>query len=143
MTGVSLTEEDAAHAWALAYNTHDPSALASILADDVRVMSRWVVTDLVGRDAYLEYLDRKFSTFERVGSVIRVEVAETPGSTEGARGRPCALIEQDGTLLATVIFDVVCGRLTQVSLSENPAPEECLGSGVYPGFSETELPRVN
>jgi hypothetical protein len=134
MTEFVLTERDAAHTWAQAYNTHDPAALAPILADDVRVMSRWVVNDLVGRDGYLGYLKTKFATFEKTGSVVRVEIGETPGRSGGASGRPCALIEQDGRLLATVLFDVVGGKLSQISLGPYPRPEECRRSGEFPGF---------
>jgi ketosteroid isomerase-like protein len=136
MTIAPLTERDAARAWALAYNTHDPSVLASILADDVRVMSRWVVNDLVGRAAYIEYLDRKFTTFESAGSLVRVEVAHTPGDTRGSSGRPCALIEQDGAALATVFFDVVGGKIVQISLGPYPPPESCLRTGEFPGFDD-------
>lgn len=134
MNGSALTELDAAVAWARAYNTHDASVLVPILADDVRVMSRWVVNDLVGRNAYVEYLRRKFATFERSGSLVRVEIARTPGGERGGSGRPCALIEQDGALLATVLFDVIAGRVAQISLGPHPSPESCRRSGEYPGF---------
>jgi hypothetical protein len=43
------------------------------------------------------------------------------------------LVEQDGKLLATVLFEVIGGKLSQVSLSDNPAPGRCLGSGEFPG----------
>jgi len=130
-----LTETEAARAWALAYNTHDVSVLAPLLADDVRVMSRWVVNDLIGAEECLSYLTTKFRTFEDSGSLVRVEVARTPGDTPGSIGRTCALIEQNGALLATVLFDVVGGRLSQVSIGPNPDPNECERSGEYPGFS--------
>jgi hypothetical protein len=140
MNDLAVSEHDAAVAWALAYNTHDPSVLAPILADDVRVMSRWVVNDLVGRNSYLEYLRRKFATFERAGTLVRVEVARAPGGGPETSGRPCALIEQDGTLLATVLFDVLCGRIAQISLGPHPSPESCWRSGEFPGFdSEPDL----
>jgi hypothetical protein len=130
MDDSTLTEEDAAIAWAFAYNAHDPLVLAPILADNVRVMSRWVIHDLVGSEAYLDYLARKFDTLERTGSAVRVEIAATPG----LNGRPCALLEQDGVLVATVLFDVIGGQLLQVSLGADPPPASCLRSGHYPGF---------
>ncbi len=138
MAGLALTERGAALAWARAYNTHDPSVLAPILAEDVRVMSRWVVSDLVGRDEYLDYLAGKFATFEATGSVVRVEVGETPGGSAESPGRPCALIEQDGSLLATVLFDVVGGMLSQISLGPFPPPVECRRWGDFPGFESGE-----
>ncbi len=138
MTDFALTERDAAVAWALAYNTHDPSALEPILAEDVRVMSRWVVNDLVGRDRYLGYLRSKFATFETTGSVVRVEVGETPGGSVESPGRPCALIEQDGSLLATVLFDVVGGKLSQISLGPFPPPGDCRRWEEFPGFDSGE-----
>lgn len=142
MTEALLTEHDAAAAWALAYNSHDPSGLVGILAEDVRVMSRWVVNDLVGRDAYLDYLGRKFRTFEIAGSMVRVDVGMTPGGASGSPGRPCAILEQDGTALATVLFDVVGDLVWQISIAAHPPPASCLGSGCYPGF-EGVVPTVN
>jgi len=138
MTEFALTERSAAEAWARAYNTHDPSVLGPILAEDVRVMSRWVVNDLVGRDQYLGYLRSKFATFETSGSVVKVEIGETPGESVESPGRPCALIEQDGSLLATVLFDVVGGKLIQISLGPFPPPSECLRWGESPGFDSGE-----
>lgn len=129
-----LTEREAARLWALAYNTHDPSVLAPILSRDVRVMSRWVVNDLVGRDRYLKYLAKKFQTFDESGSLVRVELGRTPGDPSDGPGRACAFIEQNGVVLATVLFDVVGGRLSQVSISPYPAPAACERSGDYPGF---------
>ena len=138
MAELAFTERDAALAWARAYNTHDPSVLEPILADDVRVMSRWVVNDLVGRDGYLGYLRSKFATFEKTCSVVRVEIGETPGGSASSPGRPCALIEQDGSLIATVLFDVVGGKLSQISLGPFPPPDECRRWGEFPGFDSDE-----
>lgn len=136
MAEITLTEREAARLWARAYNAHDWSVLGPFLAADVRVMSRWVVNDLVGRTSYIEYLKRKFATFEQTGSVVRVEVGEAPSGPSGVPGRACALIEQDGSMLATVFFDVVGGRIAQISLGPYPPPEDCLRSGEFPGFEE-------
>ncbi len=138
MAELAFTERDAALAWARAYNTHDPSVLEPILADDVRVMSRWVVNDMVGRDGYLGYLRSKYATFEKTCSVVRVEIGETPGGSASSPGRPCALIEQDGSLIATVLFDVVGGKLSQISLGPFPPPDECRRWGEFPGFDSDE-----
>lgn len=135
MDGTTLTEREAARLWALAYNLHDASVLVPVLADGIRVMSRWVVNDLVGRDAYLSYLETKFRTFERSRSVVRAELGETPGHRSEA-GRPCVLLEQDGVVLATVLFDVVVGRLTQITLSDHPTPASCRRTGEVPGFGD-------
>jgi hypothetical protein len=135
MNDATFTEADAARAWASAYNTLDPSPLETILAEDVRVMSRWVVNDLVGRAAYLAYLVAKFATFERVGAAVRVEIGEAPGDSDESPGRPCALIEQDGSLLATVFFDVLGGRISQISIGPNPPPARCRQLGEAPGFA--------
>jgi len=134
----ALDQHGAAVAWALAYNTHDPSVLEHVLAEDVRVTSRWVINDLVGREAYLDYLRSKFRTFERSGSMVRIEVGATPGDSPGRAGRPCALIEQDGSLLATVLFELTGGRISQISLGDDPPPTVCLGSADYPGFDSEE-----
>jgi len=134
MEDLLLTEGGAARAWALAYNTRDVSMVGPILADDVRVMSRWVVNDMVGRDAYLDYLRRKFLTFDEAGTRVRVELAETPGGGPESVSRPCAVIEQDGSALATVLFDVVGGELFQISIGPHPAPNACVRMGEFPGL---------
>jgi hypothetical protein len=140
MDDYPLTEGEAARLWALAYNTHYPSVLAPILAKDVRVMSRWVVNDLIGGENYLSYLTRKFRTFEEAGSLVRVELGRTLGDAQGSTGRPCAFIEQNGVLLATVLFDVVGGQLSQVSIGPHPTPSECDRSGAYPGYGFEDEP---
>ena len=101
-------------------------------------MSRWVVNDMVGRDGYLGYLRSKFATFETNRSVIRVEIGETPGGSADSPGRTCALIEQDGSLLATVLFDVVGGKLSQISIGPFPPPDECRQWGEFPGLDTGE-----
>lgn len=133
MEDLAFDERDAAAAWARAYNTHDPSHLEPHLAEDVRVMSRWVVRDLIGRDTYLRYLTGKFRTFERVGSMVRVDVGTAHGEPSSS-GRPCAILEQDGSLLATVLFDVIGGRIWQISLGDQPPPASCRRAHVFPGF---------
>jgi hypothetical protein len=140
MTDDPLTEGAAARLWALAYNTHDPDVLAPVLAEDVRVMSRWVVNDLVGREAYLDYLAAKFRTFEESGSLVRVELGTTPGHPPASPGRPCALLEQDGVVLATVLFEVIGKELSQLSMGAHPAPNRCRRSGEYPGFTAVDEP---
>lgn len=133
MDDLTFDERDAAVVWARAYNTHDPSQLEPHLAAEVRVMSRWVVRDLIGRDAYLRYLAGKFRTFERVGSVVRVDVGTAHGEPWSA-GRPCAILEQDGSLLATVLFDVIGGLICQISLGDQPPPASCRRAHQFPGF---------
>ena len=41
-------------------------------------------------------------------------------------------------LLATVLFDVVAGRLAQVTMSAHPAPAACDRTGEHPGLGIDE-----
>ena len=82
--------------------------------------------------------DRFLSNLTVGARDVRVELARTPGTP----GRPCALIEQDGSLLATVLFEVVGGRLSVISLGPHPRPENCRRSNDYPGF-ESAIETVN
>ena len=134
-----LTERDAARAWALAYNTLDPSHLEPLLHDDIRIASQSVLVEMVGPREYLEYLDGKFATFKRVKTEIRVELGETsPYPVAPNPPRPCAIANQDGRPAATVLFEVDGGLISRVDLCMIPPPQTCKGTGIFPGLDDAD-----
>ena len=134
-----LTERDAARAWALAYNTHDPS----VAGPDPRRRRPGDVA--VGgqrprRSGRLHRVPKpQVHNLRKYGFVGSSRSRDTPLATpRGSSGRPCALIEQDGSALATVFFEVVAGRIVQISLGPHPPPESCLRTGEFPGFEKDD-----
>lgn len=66
-----LTEREALVAYATMLNRADPSVLAPLLADDVRLTSQQVLEDLVGKPAFLDYMTGKFDTMREAGLLPR------------------------------------------------------------------------
>ena len=131
----SLTERDAAAAWARAYNTQDPSHLAPLLAEDVRYASQWVFDEIEGRSDYLEYLEGKLEAIRESGSAVCVELAETrPYPMYPNPPRDCAVVAQDGERFGTVLFETCGGLVTRVDMCQIPPPDTCACSGEYPGL---------
>lgn len=132
----TLTELDAAAAWARTYNTLDVSHIALLLAEDVHYASQWVFSEIENRRDYLHYLEGKLETIRTSGSVVRAELAETrPYPMYPNPPRPCAVVEQDGERFATVLFEVGGGRITRVDLCQIPPPHTCALSGEFPGLA--------
>jgi hypothetical protein len=132
----TLTERDAAVAWARTYNALDPSHIAPLLADDIRYASQWVLFEEIGnRPDFLEYLTSKLETIRRSGCVVRAELAETrPYPMYPNPPQPCVVVEQDGAREATILFEVDGHRITRIDMCEIPPPHTCACSGEFPGL---------
>jgi len=132
----TLTERDAAVAWARTYNALDPSHIAPLLADDIRYASQWVLFEEIGnRPDFLEYLTSKLETIRRSGCVVRAELAETrPYPMYPNPPRPCVVVEQDGDRESTVLFEVDDHRIIRIDICAIPSPQTCVCSGEFPGL---------
>ena len=131
----TLTELDAARAWALAYNTGDSAPLEAILAPDVRHSSQWVFDSLEGLDDYLPYLRGKLATLRRVGLPNRCELAETrPYPRYPSPPRPCVVVWEQDELTCTVLFTVRDGAVAAIDICAIPPPGTCARSGELPGL---------
>jgi ketosteroid isomerase-like protein len=131
----NLTPIVATIAWAKAVNLLDPSRVANLLAENVKVSFQWSFDDFEGRDAYLSYLDEKFARVGKGKSPARAEIAETGAYTFGtAKLRPCVVAHQDGELAATVILTVEDNKIERVDYCIIPPPQTCKRSGLFPGL---------
>jgi hypothetical protein len=130
-----LTEEDAAHAFAKAWNRLDPEGFLVLLAEDARYASQWVFEELVGAPAIGDYLRKKMQTVkmhstQNPAAAVSVEIGRTTASV-GAR--PCALMTQGiGTeIQAAVLFTVERNRVSRYDLCM-PQLVSAVRTGVFP-----------
>lgn len=131
----NLTEEQAANAYAMAWNRLEPEGFLSLLAPDARYASQWVLEELVGSSDISDYLRAKMNTV-RARSVthpesrVRVEIGST---ALGDSGRPCAFMTQGlgNPVQAAVVFQIHEGKVSRYDLCI-PQIVGAVRSGVYP-----------
>ncbi|MBS0317689.1 MAG: nuclear transport factor 2 family protein [Proteobacteria bacterium] len=116
----TLTEEDAAIAFARAWNRLEPDDFLALLAPDARYASQWVAGELVGAPVIEDYLRGKMRTVRANGvndpeARVRVELGRT---TKSFPDRPCALMTQGESdpFQAAVLFDVRDGKVARYDL---------------------------
>ena len=131
----TLTERDAAEAWARAYNLLDAGEISPLLAEDVHYASQWVFDELESRADYLHYLEGKLAAIGRSGAKVLAELGETrPYPMAPNPPRPCVVVHQNGEPAATVLFQVDGARITRIDLCQIPPPSTCARFGEYPGL---------
>ncbi len=129
-----LTEEDAATAYARAWNRLEPDGFLELLAPDAGYDSQWVFSSLNGAEEISDYLRGKMNTVRALGAEdlsarVQVELGHT---TRGCEDRPCALIAQGGAeVKGVVLFEVADGRIKRFDMCI-PALYGPVGSRVYP-----------
>lgn len=131
----TLTERDAAEAWARAYNLLDAAEISPLLAEDVHYASQWVFDELENRGDYLHYLEGKLLAIGSSGAKVLAELAETrPYPMAPNPPRPCVVVHQNDRPAATVLFQVDGARITRIDLCRIPPPSTCARFGEYPGL---------
>lgn len=131
----NLTEEQAAHAFATAWNRLEPEGFLALLAPDARYASQWVFDELTGISDISDYLQAKMRTV-RAHSVnnpesrVRAEIGRT---SLGDSGRPCAFMTQgqNTPVQAAVLFQIRDGKVSRYDLCI-PQIVGAVRSGVYP-----------
>ena len=134
----ALTTREALTAYATMINTGDPSALAPLLAPDFTYTSQNVLTDMVGKDAYLEFMAAKFETMRNAGLMPMADLAYRPGYGHVE----CAVLWQGTPPVpqCLVYADVVGEHLKAIHLCIVPAPESAKLLGLWPGLPEDRRP---
>ena len=90
-----MTELDAIRLYARMINTLDASVIEPHLAPDVRYTSMWVFSDLIGKEAVLNYFQGKITTWRQtLNNKPRMEIGETCEWADSSPGRPCAVAYQ-------------------------------------------------
>ena len=123
----SLAGMVACNLLAHAYNTQNAAFLEKILADDLLYTSQWVLEEMRGKQAFLDYLSAKFRTIRKTGSAVYAELATY-------RGDHCLVIAQGSKSnpVATLIVRTDRSIITEIHMCEVPHYSECEKFGIYP-----------
>ncbi|MBY8964297.1 MAG: nuclear transport factor 2 family protein [Donghicola eburneus] len=123
-----MTQQDAAEAFAKAWNTLRPDGLVAMLSANARFTSQRVFEELEGRDAIAAYLTKKMNTMLQSTNTVFAELSE---STTSFAGRPCVAIAQGtkDTLVSAALFEVEGGLITRIDM--------CLPETLKPLRTET------
>lgn len=117
---MSLTEKDAAIAFAKAWNRLDCNEYLQLLADDCCYESQWVLSALEGKVAISEYLVSKMQTVKATRSTVRAMLTVT---TAGCHpDRDCVVLSQGTSekVHVVVVFRVADEKISRYDLC---APE--------------------
>lgn len=114
---MTLTEKDAAIAFARAWNRLDATEFLALLAPDAKYASQWVFEELQGKAAIADYLQAKLKSVKAHSvnnpqAKVRVEIGSTQAEGEN---RPCAYMKQ-GDSEVVVIFTVSHGMISRYEL---------------------------
>jgi len=133
-----LSERDALLAYATMLNTGDPAVLAPLLAPDFTYTSQSVLTDMVGKEAYLAFMATKFETMRKTGVMPMVDLAHRPGYGHSL----CAVLWQGTPPVRQCLAyaDVTEGRLKAIHLCVIPLPESARPLGLWPGLPVDRRP---
>lgn len=131
----NLTEEQAVHAFATAWNRLAPEGFLALLAPDSRYASQWVFDELMGISDISDYLRAKMQAVRARGvtdpeSRVRAEIGRT---ALGASGRPCVFMTQGigNPVQAAAVFEIHDGKVSRYDLCI-PQIIGAVRSGVYP-----------
>lgn len=123
----SLDEMVACNLIAYAYNSLNVPLIETLLADDLLYSSQWVLDDMRGKQAFIDYLSAKFHTIANSGSAVFAELATH-------RGKHCIIIAQGSkeNPVATMLVKTIGSMIAEIHLCEVPHYTECARLGVYP-----------
>jgi hypothetical protein len=135
MSGVLLTEFEAAKALAQAWNRLDPSVVIPLLANDVHYASQRVLEELETKEAVAQHLiDRMQRITTSASSNPSVKVFASLGKTTvGSPGRDCVVIAQGvkSNIATVILFKVENDKIKRIDLCV-PDLLQAISSGVYP-----------
>jgi hypothetical protein len=127
----------AARAWAKAYNNFEITDLEPLIDEKFCYSSMWVLADLEGRDAYLDYLRGKLKAIRNSNAPVTAEIAETrPYPNYQMPEEPCVYVRQDApgeTREAVVLFATnKSGMVTNIWMNMIPLPSTVFRTGEIP-----------
>jgi hypothetical protein len=132
-----LTKEQAAQAYAEAWNTLGPIRIESLLANDICMSSQVVFEDLTSKTDVMQYITGKMETIKNSPTAqVFAELGET--QTYPAYRLPpeaCVVLAQGSkdNVLACVLFRTALDSITQINICNRvPLLHTIKRSGVYP-----------
>ncbi len=125
----SLTEKEAATAYARAWNRLDCKDFIKLLAKDAHYASQYVLSELESQKDIEKYLGGKMQTIKETRSNVRAEIGRTTLPNEQA----CVLIYQNDPRehAAVVVFKVEEGYIKRFDLCM-PQLYQVEKSGIFP-----------
>ena len=125
-----LTQVLALEAYAAMMNTLDASRIEPILAEDFHYSSQWVLTDIISKQEFLDYIIPKLIAIRDSGAEVWAEMGELTREIPG----PCVVMAQGSkdNLLSVVLAKVESGKLKSLSMCGAPSPHDAIRSGYYP-----------
>lgn len=125
-----LSNRDALIAYAKMMNNLDSAEFESSLADEFEFESQSVLSPLIGKKEFIEYIRPKLRTIKISNTVIFAELAELNAYGQ----KDCVLIAQNDkdNLVATVYAKVDCGKIVRLDICTVPDPKSALRTGIYP-----------
>lgn len=111
---IQLSHDELVSAYVKAWNELDASILEPLLSDDFTYGSMWVLTDLHGKTAYMDYLSGKFSAIKRTGSVVEAKIGISPQTglsrveifQDGQRGAKIDVKSDNGKMISAYMHDL-------------------------------------
>lgn len=139
---ITITPDQAAHAYAMALNTLDTTPLEPLLADDFHYASQWVFEEITSKADYLRYLRGKFHTLRDGRNPVFAELGHVDAYGED---QPCVVLAQGSRteLVAIALFKVAGDRITRIDLCAVPPPDSARRRGIYPGLKSRNRPPEN
>ena len=127
---MKFTEIDALRAYARMMNTLDVSHIESLLDENFRFSSQWMVGEIPSKQDFLDYIKSQLIEIKQTDPCVFTEIAVVSawGHNE------CAVTAQGekDNLIATVFATVKSGKILRLDMCATPNPAETMRSGVYP-----------
>lgn len=122
-----LTKKDACIAYARMLNKMNTDEIEKLLGDNFRFTSQFVLTDIVGKKPFIEYIEEKLQTIKSHNATVFAELGEVNNEF-------CILLAQNTkeNLVGIVLISVDGEKMTQVDMCIIPTTDSVIRSGIYP-----------
>ena len=127
---MKLTEIDALRAYARMMNTLDASHIESLLDDDFRYSSQWMMGEISSKQEFLDYIKPRLLSIKQSGGRAYAEIAIIQ-----AWGHDECVVTAEGekdNLMATVFAWVNGEKIRRIDMCHTPSPSETMRTGEYP-----------
>ena len=127
---MKLTEADALRVYARMINTLDASHIESLLDDNFRYSSQWMIGEITSKDDFLDHIKSQLIEIKQSGVKAYAEMAIV-----SAWGHNECIVTAEGdkeNLIATVFATVRNGKILRIDVCATPNPAETMRSGEYP-----------
>lgn len=130
---VSISEDDALHAYARMFNVLEPAEFLALLADDFVYTSHWVFQDITSAAEFGAYIGPKLEAVRASGAKAYAELGRVHDPFRGEE-RSCVIMAQGSPdkLLALAFAHVRDDCIASISLQIIPGVGTARRTGVYP-----------